>query len=633
MRPITPLDIVEHHLLRDVQLSPDGQYAAFTRVAASKTDTPSLPSSIWLANLKTNLVQPLITFPGTSALPRWSPGASRLAFIADHGQAGQTALYTVEVQGMPVQHTVVAGEIESLAWTPDGAALLFTYTEPELFIEGQADARVEDAYPRYRRVWQLTLNTGEVRPATPDGLQIHEVMPSPDGKRLGLIAKQGEASPTGWYTAQIYVFDREREQLTQVCTTPKQICALVWSPDSTQLAFLTSYISDQPLWSGDVCIVPATGGEPRQLSDTHLPFSFTVLFWHEAERLLYCARHNDGTSFGWLDVQTGQVQSLWQSYAMIGDWAVPRLHTVTAGKTFAAVLERPDTPPQVYTGTLDSADAPWQQVSTFAYPTLDVGRLEPITWRSFDGLEIGGHVVYPANYEPGRRYPTFVQIHGGPTWSWLPHYAVWWEWWYLYLASRGYLCFLPNVRGSTGSGTAFAELNIGDIGGGDWKDVLSGVDHLVERGLADEARLGIGGWSYGGYMAAWAVSQTNRFKAAVMGAGLFSWESYWGQNSIRDWHRFFFGSTPYENPMLHRERSPLNTIAQARTPTLILQGREDRDVGMPQAYEMYAALKTLGVDTQLVTYPREHHPILERDHQIDLLTRIDDWLRTYLLGG
>jgi dipeptidyl aminopeptidase/acylaminoacyl peptidase len=371
--------------------------------------------------------------------------------------------------------------------------------------------------------------------------------------------------------------------------------------------------------------VDAAGGEPRQVTPSNTPISFTKLDWIEPDRMIYSARQLDGTSFGSLTISTGQIEPYWSDYAMIGDWTVPRIHLSAGGRTFATVLERPHTPPQVWTGSLEDKSQPWKQVSQFTYTPLKLGNMVPTTWCAPDGLEIVGHIVYPVDYEPGKRYPTFVEIHGGPAWGWLPHYAVWWEWWYQYLAGRGYLVFLPNIRGSTGRGTAYTEANVGDMGGGDWQDVLSGVDHLIEIGLADPDRLGIGGWSYGGFITAWAVSQTTRFKAAIMGAGLANWESYYAQNGIRDWQRLYFKSTPYEDLPAHRAKSPINFIHQAKTPTLILHGQEDHDVPVAQAYEMYVALKAMGVETQLVTYPRQNHPILERQHQIDLLTRLAEW--------
>ena len=374
------------------------------------------------------------------------------------------------------------------------------------------------------------------------------------------------------------------------------MCALAWSPDSRQIVYLISAISDQPLWSGDVCIVDAAGGQPRQLTPRQMPMSITKLDWIWPDRMIYSARQLDGTSFGYLDVATGATRALWSDYATIADWTVPHISLSADGARFATIVERPDTPPQVWAGTLSDEGASWQQITHFEYPALALGKSEPICWTARDGLEIVGHVIYPADYEPGKRYPTFCQIHGGPTWSWLPHYQVWWEWWSQFLAGRGYLVFLPNIRGSAGRGTAYAEANVGDMGGEDFQDAMSGLDHLIELGLADPDRLGIGGWSYGGFMTAWAITQTKRFKAAIMGAGIANWESYYAQNSIRAWQSTFYGSTPYADPETHRQWSPQTYIRNVVTPTLILHGQEDHDVSLSQAHEMYQALKACGVE-------------------------------------
>ncbi len=627
---ISPQDVVDHFAPRDANLSPDGRCVAFCVRRACKDGTPELPGVIWLADVATGKSRQFTFGRATDLAPRWSPDSTRLAFLSDRAQPGQRQLYVIDVSGGEARVlTDLRGRLDWPAWSPDGREIAFLYVEnaPEPPTAG-ADAHVEDEKPRYVRAYAVDVETRVIRPLTPDGFKIHELAWSPAGDRLAVIATQGDPTPSGWYTAQLYVIPArgpEPGQMRQVCSANRQICAVAWSPDGRQLAYLTSIISDQPLWQGDVCIVDAAGGEARQITPANTPMSITRLDWIESDRMIYSARQLDGTSYGSLTVSAGQIEPYWSDYAMIGDWTVPRIHVSAGGRAFATVLERPHTPPQVWTGSLADKSQPWQQVSQFEYTPLKLGNMVPTTWRAADGLEIVGHIVYPVDYEPDRRYPTFVEIHGGPAWSWLPHYAVWWEWWYQYLAGRGYLVFLPNIRGSAGRGTVYTEANVGDMGGGDWQDVLSGVDHLVEMGLADPDRLGIGGWSYGGFMTAWAVSQTTRFKAAIMGAGLGNWESYYAQNSIRDWQRVYFRSTPYEDPAAHRAKSAINFIQQARTPTLILHGQEDHDVSLPQAYEMYVALRALGVETQLVTYPREDHPILERQHQLDLLTRVAEW--------
>lgn len=626
---ITPLDVVNHFMPRDATISPDGRFVAYWVRQASKTGTAELPGQIWIADAASGTSRQFTTSPATDQWPRWSPDSRQLVFLSDRAAYNQRQLYTMAVDGGEArQLTTLQGRIEWPAWSPDGREIAFAYAEQV----PDTDARMAGTDQSYLRVYALNVTSGDLRALTPDGYHVHEFAWSPDGARLAVIATQGDATPSGWYRAQLYVVETAGDEpglMRQIGKATRQICAVTWSPDSQQIAYLTSIISDQPLWQGDVCVVDAAGGEPRQITPPDLPLSFTKLDWIEPGRMVYSARQLDGTSFGWLDVATGETEPIWSDYALIGDWTVPRISVSAAARTFATVLERPDTPPQVYVGSLD-VPQPWRQVSQFDYPLLRLGHMEPIRWQAADGLDIVGHIIYPVDYEPGRRYPTFVQIHGGPAWAWLPHYSVWWEWWGQYLAGRGYLIFLPNIRGSTGRGTAYTEANVGDMGGGDWQDVLSGVDHLIALGLADPNRLGIGGWSYGGFMTAWAVSQTNRFKAAIMGAGITNWESYYAQNSIRDWQRVYFNSTPYEDPAAHRAKSPLTTLHTARTPTLILHGEADEDVSPPQAHEMFVALQSFGVDTQLVMYPGEHHPILERSHQLDLLDRVAAWCDRYI---
>lgn len=627
--PLTPLDVVDYQFPRDAQIAPEGRRVVFCLQSASKTDSAELPSELWIADVTTGQSQRLTQGRGTDQSPRWAPDSRRVAFLSDTATSGQRQLVVLDIEtGESRIVTGIAGSVDSPLWSPDGRAIAFIHAVTTFSTAGP-DPHVEDAVNCYGRVWLADLETGEVQPLTPDGYHVHEFAWSPFGDRIAVIATANDATPSGWYRAQLYTLNIARpDTLRQVCTTQRQICGVTWSTDGQRLAYLNSLISDQPLWSGEVYCVDADGGTPLAITPRDMPVSITKLDWIEPDRMIFSARQLDGTSFGYLTVSTGETETLWSDYAMIADWTVPRVSVTPDGSRFTTVLERPDTPPQVYSGYLGRGT--WKQLTHFDYTPLALGRMEAIRWQAADGLGIAGHIVYPVNYEPGRRYPTVMQIHGGPSWSWLPHYAVWWEWWCQYLAGRGYVVLLPNIRGSTGHGTAYAEANLNDLGGADFQDGMSGLDSLIGRGISDPDRLGIGGWSYGGFIAAWAVTQTTRFKAAIMGAGIANWESYYAQNNIRAWQEAFFGSTPYEDPAAHRQRSPIHYIRQARTPTLILHGQDDQDVGLPQAYEMYVALKSVGVETELVTYPREKHPILKRDHQIDLLTRVGDWFDRYL---
>jgi dipeptidyl aminopeptidase/acylaminoacyl peptidase len=281
----------------------------------------------------------------------------------------------------------------------------------------------------------------------------------------------------------------------------------------------------------------------------------------------------------------------------------------------------------------DREDAGWRRLTHLhrAFDAIQLGPVCETRWTAPDGQPMQGLLVHPPSGEPP--FPLVVQVHGGPANAWPWRCPMGWHDWGHLLAAQGFLVLLPNPRGSFGWGTAFTEANLGDMGGRDWLDILAGVDHLVARGLADATRLGIGGWSYGGFMTAWAVTQTDRFRAAVMGAGISNWVSFHGTADIPQWDRVFWQADPYERDGVYRRFSPVTHVANVKTPTLILHGEDDVIVPVSQAKEFHRALKDHGVETQLVTYPRQGHPIQEKKHQRDLLERVVEWYRRLMLEG
>ena len=242
-----------------------------------------------------------------------------------------------------------------------------------------------------------------------------------------------------------------------------------------------------------------------------------------------------------------------------------------------------------------------------------------------------GLLIRPPDSAPRERCPMVVVVHGGPT-SVHSHQFYAGRGWYQLIAAQGLVVFLPNPRGSTGWGLEFAESNIGDMGGKDWEDIRLGIAHCVERGIADQDRLGIAGWSYGGFMTAWAVTQTDMFKAALMGAGISDWRSFHAKTSLSEWDVMYYGDAdPWEADGPFQRFSPINYVKRVRTPTLIVHGEEDLDVPVEQGYMFHRALRDLGVETQLVVYPREPHGFQEKNHQLDLGRRISEWFARYLV--
>jgi len=264
--------------------------------------------------------------------------------------------------------------------------------------------------------------------------------------------------------------------------------------------------------------------------------------------------------------------------------------------------------------------------------SLNLGGIQEISWKSSqDGLTLHGLVITPPDFETGKPRPTVVHVHGGPPWSWWLGWHGSWSLWGQLLASNGYAVFLPNPRGSTDQGWRFAQANLNDWGGGDFRDIMDGVEHIIEAGIADPDRLGVGGWSYGGYMSAWAVTQTERFQAAVVGAGITDLSSFHGTTDINpDYLNIYFPVCSFPCRKTFSDHSPMSFLRACKTPTLVLHPVEDRRVPFGQGLQFYKGLRELGIETRMVAYPREGHGLVERTHQRDVLDRVLAWFDRHL---
>jgi dipeptidyl aminopeptidase/acylaminoacyl peptidase len=401
---------------------------------------------------------------------------------------------------------------------------------------------------------------------------------------------------------------------------------LTWSPDSTSIAFVAGVMSDEGNVAGEIYVVPAAGGTPRNITPG-TPDTITWIEWREGG-IFYGGRSVDSAVFACIDPQTGQCRLISKGKYGINGYGAQRLSIARTG-TFAALRSSFTEAANIYTGSVDAGE--WEQltqlpVNLALFPPLHV---ENRFWQHPDGTQVHGFLIYPPNYQPGKRYPLFLHVHGGPSWGYVPTYLSAWD---RLMLARGCLVLLPNPRGSWGYGHAYQAANVGDLGGGDWQDINTGVDALITEGLVDPDRLAIGGWSYGGYLVAWAVTQTTRFRCAIAGASITSYESNYGVVSNREWQTTMFGSNVYDDYERHRSRSPIAFVNRVKTPTLLVHGERDPLAPVQQAIEFYTALKHFGVPAQLVIYPREPHGFSERAHQLDLNRRVGDWIDRYLFA-
>ncbi len=299
------------------------------------------------------------------------------------------------------------------------------------------------------------------------------------------------------------------------------------------------------------------------------------------------------------------------------------------GQVSAVIRQSYTSPPEVETG----APGKWRPITKL---NADVQRLTGkatnIDWKS-DGLSIQGMLVEPASIVPGVQYPLLVDVHGGPAYAHYPIFPAKFDSYDAALAHQGYFIFKPNPRGSYGQGERFTRANVKDFGYGDLRDILAGLDTVERQAPIDRSRVGIYGWSYGGYMTMWALTQTDRFKAAVAGAGLSDWLSYYGTNDIDTWMLPYFGASVYDDPKVYERSSPMTFIKNVKAPTLIVAGDRDAEVPITQSYEYWNALRRHGVKTEFVVYPDEGHDFYRHEDQIDVMTRVVDWFDTNLGAG
>ena len=619
----------------DIQLSPDGQQVTFSYGTGHKIDkdTPAR-RTIWLLNTATRHVRRFIGDEvSSSTAARWSPDGTQLAFVSDRANRKESQLYVIPFGGGEAERlTDRRGQVTNPTWLPDGKALVFESSAPDSEKAlPSPDPVVEDEALPFNRVWQVDTSHRVVRPITPADLHVYEYCLSPDGQWLALVAAP-QATSEAWYYAQLYITEIGSGVTRQLGTIAHQIGNPVFSPDGQQLAFIAGTLSDQGAVAGDIyaIAVAATPDIQAENLTPGLDHSPTWLTWN-GSRIIYGARQVNGTRISRLDPVTRQLETLIDCpAAAIGNTGPQRISLAADGQTFATVIGSFTAPIAICRGRLDSGNIEtltdlFAETRHYAAP-----HVEHLEWLSADGIPVEGWLQFPNDYQPGSAFPLLVMPHGGPSASYVPHFGVGaWAWRHL-LADQGIGTFMPNPRGSWGRGEAYQSANVGDLGGGDWLDIVSGIDLLIGRGLVDAERLAIFGWSYGGYLTAWAVTQTRRFKCAIAGAAITNMESNYGVVSIRGWQSVLMGSELYDQPEAHRARSPLTFVRNVSTPTLLLHGENDSDVPREQSLELYTALKALKIETQCVIYPREPHGFQERAHQLDMATRAIAWIRRFL---
>jgi dipeptidyl aminopeptidase/acylaminoacyl peptidase len=614
---------------QDVTLSPDGKRVAWVEPVHRKDGASAGYSAIFVADLGPSPSPPrrltIGAEPGQENNPAWSPDSTQLAFLSNRGLGGQFQVHVAPAAGGKAKRlTNLKGYLADLRWAPQGKQIGFLFIENALREAGPVQPGVAEVGEigktvQYQRLTIVDVDSARVRPVSPADLYVYEYDWSPDGWRCVLIAAHGSGD-NNWYIAELYALTLSSGQMQTLLKPAMQIAVPRWSPDGKSIAFIGGLMSDQGVNGGDIFTLPAAGGPPRNLTPD-MKTSTSWLAWYPSSTELVFTEHVDGGSGISRVDRDGRVKHLWQGAERISaEGGSMNVSASRDRRTFALVRESFQQPPEIWAGP-PGQWRPVTQANKGVRPAW--GKAESLHWTS-DSWRIQGWLLYPEHFDPKKRYPLVVDVHGGPASAARPRWLTW-DSVPGALSRQGYFVLFPNPRGSFGQGEKFTRANVKDIGHGDFRDIMTGVDEVLRIAPVDRSRLGIGGWSYGGYMTMWAVTQTDRFRAAVAGAGIANWQSYYGQNGIDQWLIPYFGASVYDDPAIYARSSPINFIKRVKTPTLLLVGERDLECPLPQSQEFFHALKTLKVPTKLVVYPGEGHGISKSEHRRDILRRWVDW--------
>lgn len=639
-RVVKPEDLVDLRDVSDVQISRDGKRVAFVVTEPSDPKKPEPPrdANIWVVPADgSEPARPFATSPKGDTHPRWSPDSRSLAFLSNRGEPigeekeAKNQIYLLRTDGGEAEQlTNVKGGVENFGWSPDGGMIAFTVKDPLSEEEQKKQKQRDDAVYvdhdyKYARLWVLTLSDRKAQQVTKQNFHVSGLAWSPHASELALnVSSTPRLDDVYWHTSLVVVRRLTGEVVRTLSENvggfdqpPK------WSPDGQTIAFAEYTPARIAAW---LALVPAAGGSPRHLLRDYRGTLWGVEWASDSKHLL--AESNEATKAKLLsiDTTTGAITALGEALV-----PGPEFSVSSDGRTVAYLSQAGDSPEDVWALTVGGSPRRLTQLHP-QVAALRLGAVKEITWKNKkDGQALYGVLITPPDFKLGQPYPTIVEIHGGPMWAWWAGWHGSWHEWGQLLASHGYVVFLPNPRGSTGQGWQFTEANRDDWGGMDFRDIMEGVDYLAEQKIADPSRLGIGGWSYGGFMTSWAVTQTNRFKAAVVGAAVTNLFSFNGTTDITpSFLQTYFLDIPFRRRASYDSHSAMTFLQNCKTPSLVLHGQADDRVPASQGWEFYNGLKALGVTAELVVYPREPHGIKERAHQVDLLTRVLAWYDKYL---
>lgn len=637
----TPELALQVKRIRNVCVSPDGTRVLYeVSVPRMEEETSEWVAHIHVADTDGANSYQLTRGEKSCSGGQWSPDGNWIAFLSERG-AEKSNIFRINVQGGEAEPlTDVKGGISGFQWSPDGAHIAFVMTDPP-----SEDEEKEKKEKRDARTVDEDLKMAR--------LHIMPVEPNEEGERPTRLLTEGNFHVTGgffggmfdfapdgtaivfthtptpkiddWPKADISIVQVSSASVRSLVSTGAAETDPVFSPDGLSIAYSAS--DDPPTWAftGRVHVIARTGGEPNPLAMT-FDEQPQILGWNAAGDAVFAVESDRTRNRVYALPTSGREAKTINT----GNRFITGITLDRTGTHLGFTSEAPDRVAEAFVSTINDF-SPVQVSDVQDLPDLALGRTETITWKSSDGLDIEGLLTYPTGYEDGRRVPLLVIVHGGPTGVFQQRFiANRGAYPIATFASRGYAVLRCNPRGSSGYGKQFRYANYDDWGGGDYQDIMAGVDHVIDLGVADADRMGIMGWSYGGYMTSWVITQTNRFKVASVGAGVANLMSFNGTADIASFVPDYFHGESWENLDAYIKHSAMFNVKGVTTPTLIQHGEKDRRVPISQGYELYNALKRQNVHTKMIVYPRQPHGIREPKLALQAMHHNLEWFDRYL---
>jgi dipeptidyl aminopeptidase/acylaminoacyl peptidase len=618
------------------EISPDGRWVAYT-IRDTNWDDNAYETEIWLADVSTGATRQLTNAKKSSQSPAWSPDGSKLAFISDRTDKRQ--IYVIRPQGGEAEAlTTLEDGVTAFAWSPDGKTIAYTATEAKPAAVKDRDKKygefqVVEQDHRMTHLFALDVAARATRTLTTGAFTVGGFSWSPDGKSIAFDHRVNPELKNGG-SADISIVTVADASVRKLVTQDGPDSHPVWSPDGSRIAFETAMANPAFFYTNSViATIAASGGTPNVLSaafdeDPQIVAWKPNGLYFAASSKTYAYLYRLDPDSKAISKQPAPDQTVNSSFSLSKDGgaiACLRAGARTMSELFV-VSGSGGTPQEKKLTDMSAQAASWPS-----------GTLEVVSWKSQDGATIEGVLHKPADFDPLKKYPLLVVIHGGPTGisravpftSTIYPIDVW--------VPRGVLVLEPNYRGSAGYGGKFRALNVRNLGVGDAWDVLSGVDSLIARGIVDAAKVGTMGWSQGGYISAFlATHDAARFKAISVGAGISDWMTYYVNTDITPFTRQYLKATPWDDPEIYAKTSPITYIKQAKTPTLIQHGATDQRVPLPNAFELYHGLQDNHVPTKLIVYQGfggvGHGPSKPKSNRATMDHNLE-WFDQYMFQG